>query len=607
MKKKILTLLALTFASITPLVACQKNEDNSKSTTSSTQTQPASSDQTDSHTSVKSVNIKNEGRVLNLSLDNGETSSGKIECEVLPSTVDQGVTYISNDESIATVNQNGQVFAHWKGTTTITVTSTLDTTKSDTITINVSDTRDSITRWSNLLQGSFQLKGVVEETDTLVTPSADSDTDTLVTPSADSDMDADAETYVIDRIEKRYSEGKKYNYDLDISNVDFEAGETEADGLITEERLSVFNKDEDPQYAGYDGSVQDTSLNQDNTIQRSFITYDWDKECANPFAKFTAQDYKYTDESKTSFTIADSHSEVFDDICTNLVFPMQDDPYTSLVFTEGNDKTLNAVIKDSVEEVTDDDGGKWNCQITATYTITAKDEEAFNVEPREETDLSRKFDSVLDNMKNLESYTISHTDTYPDSVTPPTDTPENYDVKILQHVNEETIDYTIANYGTKKGVAKFKDNSYYQYSWDKDTDDETKNVITKGDAIANPESYRAQYVPKYDSISGTMFKDNKDGEGSYSVDETNLYGINHHVRMFIFYYLLLEDYDSKMYTDYEPENLKIYLDETDSSKPVLKALSYDQMNKEDNTLVKHTKYEYKDLNSTTITDLDFNI
>lgn len=468
-----------------------------------------------------------------------------------------------------------------------------DNPSKDTAPSTTETAKKPIAKWAPILSSRFQAKGIVEEIDKLVKP-----IDESIQPKENS--------YVIDKIEKKYSEGKKYNYDLNLSEVDYEGGETDDDGMLTEERLSLFHESEDnnPLYKGFDGYVQDTSLNQDNTIKRAFITYDWETECKNPFTDYTEDDFKYLDDSEKTFTVSDDKLESLDDIGSNLIFKMLDDPYTSIEFTEEND-SLKAVIKDTTEEDSDDEGD-WTYDLIATLTINPMEEEAFDCTPRKETDLSKKIDSVLNNMYTATSYTIHHKDTYVNEEDVDDSIPTEYDVKIKQSIKEDkTVDYTIANYGTKKGVAKFSNNQYYHYSWDKDEEDETKNVVEKGDLISDSESYRGVSIPKYDSISGTMFEENKNESGSYVVNEHELYGINHDVRMSIFFLLLLEDNDSKMPEATGYDNLKLYLDETDSNKPLLKSLKYDVINEDDRSVIKHVQYDYKGFNSTEISDLTF--
>lgn len=61
---------------------------------------------------------------------------------VLPETAKQAVTWVSSDDTIATVDNNGKVTAIGAGTATITVTSTEKTDVKGTATVNVTESEE---------------------------------------------------------------------------------------------------------------------------------------------------------------------------------------------------------------------------------------------------------------------------------------------------------------------------------------------------------------------------------------------------------------------------------------------------------------------------------
>lgn len=72
-----------------------------------------------------------------LALETGST--GQLAATVEPATADQSVTWTSDNESVATVDQSGLVTAVAEGSANITATSDADGTMSDTCAVTVSN------------------------------------------------------------------------------------------------------------------------------------------------------------------------------------------------------------------------------------------------------------------------------------------------------------------------------------------------------------------------------------------------------------------------------------------------------------------------------------
>lgn len=95
-------------------------------------------------TSVKGEKVNVTGVTADAEISVAADSSKKITASVEPSNATvKGLTYVSQNTEIATVNENGYVKGVAEGSTTVTVTSVDDTTKSATVNVTVVKAADT--------------------------------------------------------------------------------------------------------------------------------------------------------------------------------------------------------------------------------------------------------------------------------------------------------------------------------------------------------------------------------------------------------------------------------------------------------------------------------
>ena len=95
-------------------------------------------------TSVKGEKVNVTGVTADAEISVAAGSSKKITASVEPSNATvKGLTYVSQNTEIATVDENGYVKGVAEGSTTVTVTSVDDTTKSTTVTVTVVKAADT--------------------------------------------------------------------------------------------------------------------------------------------------------------------------------------------------------------------------------------------------------------------------------------------------------------------------------------------------------------------------------------------------------------------------------------------------------------------------------
>ncbi|HZJ89217.1 MAG TPA: Ig-like domain-containing protein [Bacilli bacterium] len=105
----------------------------------------------------------------NLTVQVNETVS--VNASVLPSNAPQGLSYVSSNTNVATVNASGVVTGKAVGTSTVTVTSTSDTTKKAYVTINVTNDPIAVTGLEFETSDLLLLKGTTENSAGSVIPS----------------------------------------------------------------------------------------------------------------------------------------------------------------------------------------------------------------------------------------------------------------------------------------------------------------------------------------------------------------------------------------------------------------------------------------------------
>lgn len=114
---------------------------------------------------VESVTVTNSTETVRVN----ETVT--INATVNPSNAPQGLSYTSNNTSVATVSSSGLVTGIAKGTATVTVSSTSDSSKKATVTVNVTNDPISVTGLNMDTSDLITLVGDTKDVSATVTPS----------------------------------------------------------------------------------------------------------------------------------------------------------------------------------------------------------------------------------------------------------------------------------------------------------------------------------------------------------------------------------------------------------------------------------------------------
>lgn len=493
MKKKLLTIVALSLGMFTSLAACQKIEaepskptdsgetgqtgntfetSNTNETTNSSNTDssPSTSDEKPQTVSVESVTIKNENKILNLALDEEESKkTGQIEVEVLPSSATQDVVYSSQDESIATVNQAGLVTAVKKGSTKVVVSSKEDSTKKDEISIVVKDDRTVLTKWVNKLKGSIKIEGKISE-------------------GYDLDNMSESKFTLAYSNEKYYLsyDGKELKYEKNHSNLPAENGKTVE------------------KYLTYSNQVANKFITED--IDYIATNIDFDRDFKNPMASLTESDFEIDSRNEDSFSI---NSSKRNDVLSKLFFANSSLKIMDFAFTQIGDQLTGF--------------GRVNSNTVIQCDFSFGQEAFEDLKPADEKEENKDIKEAQENMEKVESYSVVEKTldkVYTTDGDVETLEDSTYNVKIANSASFKANITDKANrYDEALGWASFDDGGIYQFTYNPKeqlTGSSTYKLElynTGSDLTDSIKINKASFSPVYD-VNSAVFVKNSDGSFS---------------------------------------------------------------------------------------------
>lgn len=279
-------------------------------------------------------------------------------------------------------------------------------------------------------------------------------------------------------------------------------------------------KDEDTGYVCYN------AVNIDNTTRKEFTkdiddngnavtnTDQFDDYYINPLSDYEKEDYEIDPENENVFTLNDET----DVNRVSMFITRLDEKINTFKFIEENEKLrLEIETKPYVMEDEDNDNEKVTTlsryyfdvdfSLQAAYTIS-------NKETKPEHETVRK---ALEKLSNMNSYTLIHTETKKDQL---------IDQHEIRYVGDDYLNYidVLRDYGdndteqfSPNGIAKFKGDKFYKYTFDKNT-----NQVNKGVEVTNYKESKKDYVPVFSGVAAEMFTLVKDG--IYICDDPHVYG-----------------------------------------------------------------------------------
>lgn len=359
MKKKLITLAALSFSMLLPLVGCNKNDEPSQPTDKQPTTTDGVSTSQSQPVEVSSVSVKNENKELNLQVDDENKKTGQIQVEVLPINAANDLTYTSQDEKIATVSQTGLVTAVYKGETKITVSSTSKPEIKDEIKIVVTDSRSVVDRWSEKLTKEIKYSGTYTVT---------------------SRTDTENHDFTIAFSNEKYyqlKDGEEHKYEKHHSDGLFDDWD---DGKAVQTNYKYDNT------IGYE-IIKDTDIYQTPLV--------FDDNFKNPLSTLTNKDYKVDDNDEDKFTFVNPSDDLMKKI-------FRDMDISTLNFKDNK----GSLIGEGSGTITT--GGR-NLTTSLSCTFTFGEEAFESLQPKKENKDTAVLKTVFENMSKVEQYTINET------------------------------------------------------------------------------------------------------------------------------------------------------------------------------------------------------